>query len=91
MQCNNYPNRRFPWIKDRDPSSGPSYVSSSKQVKKPKLSVSKKQKKKATGFVDTDDDFVTENPGPSTSNPITSKKHNELTEQEIKRKKNREK
>ena len=50
-------------MKDRDPSSGQSSVSSAKQVKKPKLSIAKKVSKRQKtnmkrDFVDTDDDFV---------------------------------
>ena len=82
-------------MQDKDPSFGQSSASSAKQVKKPKLSISKKVSKrqktsKKLDFIDTDDDFVSENPGPSTSNHQVSIKPNELSEQDIKRKKNRE-
>ena len=65
--------------------------SSQKKAKKPKLSVAKKARnKKKQDYVDSDDDFVSETPGPSRSNPKPSSKGNKCTEQDIKRKKHRE-
>ena len=65
--------------------------SSQKKAKKPKLSVAKKARnKKKQDYVDSDDDFVSETPGPSRSNLKPSSKGNKCTEQDIKRKKHRE-
>ena len=85
---------RFPFMKDRDPSQ--STASQQSKAKKPKLSVAKKGKRKSNqpkkhDFIDSDDDFVNPKPGPSSCVSQSLGKETKLTDQEIKRKKIREK
>ena len=84
---------RFPWMKDRDPSSSQSSSKSQSKAKKPKLSVVNKKSKTSSkvDFIDSsDDDFVTSEPGPSKCKPQSSQKEKKPTEADIKRKKERE-
>ena len=91
---NNFINR-FPWMKDRDPSSDKSSVSSQTKVKRPKLSVAMKgrsrgSKMKKKDYIESDDDFVNETPGTSRCINQPKPKQQNLTKQEMKRKNDRE-